>query len=142
MALWSARRSGTSGIGGSSTVRESDDRAADGDAFTRFERADDGAVHVAVGRELASAAFVFAADVAQRIVELEAGDDDLEALGLDRLVGADDVERQLTVRLLGLGQGVRQHVTVLAAHCLVRVADPDLGLEPPVVDEDVGGRVG
>ena len=81
-------------------------------------------------------------DVAQRIVELEAGDDDLEALGLDRLVGADDVERQLTVRQLRIGQGVRQHVTVLAAHRLVRVADADLGLVSPVVDEDVGGRVG
>ena len=35
--------------------REPDDRAADGDAVTRFERADDGAVHVAVAHELASA---------------------------------------------------------------------------------------
>ena len=81
-------------------------------------------------------------DVAQRIVELEAGDDDLEALGLERLVGADDVERQLTARQLGVGQRVRQHVAVLAAHRLVRVADADLGLVSPVVDEDVGGRVG
>ena len=110
--------------------REPDDRATDGDAVTRFERADDGAVDVAVAYELASAAGVGAPDVAQRIVELEAGDDDLEALGLDRLVGADDVERQLTVRQLGVGQGVRQHVTVLAAHRLVRVADADLGLDP------------
>ncbi len=36
-------------------VGEPDDRAADGDALTRFERADDGAVHVAVAHELASA---------------------------------------------------------------------------------------
>ena len=80
-------------------------------------------------------------DVAQGVVEDEAGDDDLEALGLDRLVGSDDVERQLTRRQLRFGQGVRQHVTVLAAHRLVRVADADLRLESPVVDEDVGGRV-
>ena len=98
---------------------------------TRFERADDGAVDVAVAYELASAGRVGEPDVAQRILELEAGDDDLEALGLDRLVGADDVERQLTGRQLRIGQGVRQHVAVLAAHRLVRVADADLASRIP-----------
>ena len=40
--------------------RGADDRAADGDALTRPERADDGAVDVAVAFELATAAGVLA----------------------------------------------------------------------------------
>ena len=125
------------GIGGVVDFGAPDDRAADRDALARLKRADDGAVHVAVAFELASTLGVGESDVAQRIFELEAGDDDLEAVGLEHLVGADDVERQLATRQVGVRQCVRQLVAVLAGHRLIRVADPDLGLVPVVGEREI-----
>ena len=71
------------------------DAATDRDALAGVEVLDDGAVDVAVGDELAAARVAEVTDVAPRIIELEARDDDLEATGLERLVVADDVEGQL-----------------------------------------------
>ncbi len=101
------------------------DATADRDALVGVEPAELGAVHVAVGDELAAAGGAGRAAVALRIVEREAGDDDLEVVGGERLAGVDDVEEQAAARQLGGGQRVGEHVAVLAAHGLVRVADAD-----------------
>ena len=73
-----------------------DDAAADRDALAGGERPDLGAVRVAVGDELQPP--VRAGRHRGRTAgssSVEAGDDDLEVVGLERLAGVDDVEDRL-----------------------------------------------
>ena len=134
------------GSGGSATaggVVMLCDAPTDRDAGPGFEVLDLGAER-AVGSwfEVASAGLPERADVAQRVHEVEAGDDDLDVLRCERLVIADDVERQVAGREEGVRERVGQHVAVLAGvgHCRVTDADPchvSLGHHRYVV-----GRVG
>ena len=94
----------------------------------RPQRLDDGAVHVAVANQLASTDRSEGAGVAQRIGQLEAGDDDLEATGFQIGLIVLKVERQLARQNLRVGQGVCQLIAMLTGVGDVGVADADARL--------------
>ena len=114
----------------------------DGHPLTRLEGFEHHPIQVAVACELAASGVAERANVALRIAELEPGEDDLEAPGLHRLVGADDVESELAAIEVGLGQHVLEHIAVLAGDRLVGIADADAGLERVVGHADLVRRIG
>ena len=113
------------------------------DAVAGSERLDDGDVVAGlVDRELASTERAVGAGVAAGLEALEPGQHHVESSGLERLVVADHVEKELAVRHSGFGQCVLQDVAMTTGERHRRIPDPDPRLVAAVDHVHLGIGVG